>query len=74
MYHDPPGTEIGGPNRWTLTADTGELPAEGGVVNLRGNVRAHGLMEGGNSLVTVASEACVTTPPRKNSAAMTKCK
>jgi LPS export ABC transporter protein LptC len=43
LYHDPPGTPVGGPNRWTLTADRGELPAEGGVVTLTGNVHARGI-------------------------------
>ncbi len=56
MYHDPPGTEIAGPNRWTLTANNGELPAEGGVVTLSGAVRAHGLPIGGKAEITVATE------------------
>jgi LPS export ABC transporter protein LptC len=55
LYHDPPGTEPGGPNRWTLTADRGELPAEGGVVTLDGNVRARGIPVGGRSPVTFAA-------------------
>jgi LPS export ABC transporter protein LptC len=42
MTHDPPGAPPGGPNRWTMTADSGELPSDGGVVTLKGNVRAHG--------------------------------
>jgi LPS export ABC transporter protein LptC len=56
MYHDPPGTEPGGPNRLTLTADSGELPAEGGVVTLTGNVRAHGIPKGKRTAMTITTE------------------
>jgi LPS export ABC transporter protein LptC len=55
LYHDPPGTEPGGPGRWTLTADSGELPAEGGVVTLAGHVQAHGKW-GGRTAVTFTTE------------------
>jgi LPS export ABC transporter protein LptC len=55
LYHDPAGTEPGGPNRWTLTADRGELPAEGGVVTLAGNVQAQGIPVGGRTKVTFAT-------------------
>jgi LPS export ABC transporter protein LptC len=48
MTHDPPGTAPGGPNRWTMTADSGELPSDGGVVTLTGNVRANGRPAEGN--------------------------
>ncbi len=56
VYHDPPGTGIGSPNRWTLTADNGELPAEGGVITLAGRVHAHGVPVGGKQEVTVSTE------------------
>ncbi len=56
MYRDPPGTEPGGPNRWTLTADQGDLPAEGGVVTLAGNVRAWGIPVGSRVPVTFVTE------------------
>jgi len=56
LYHDPPGTEIGGPNRWTLTADSGDLPAEGGVITLAGHVRAHGLLVGSSAEMTLATD------------------
>jgi LPS export ABC transporter protein LptC len=56
LYHDPPGTPAGGPNRWTLTADSGELPAAGGVVTLSGNVRAQGVPVGSDTPVTVTTE------------------
>lgn len=55
LYHDPPGTEPGGPNRWTLTADNGELPAAGGVITLDGNVQARGIALGGRTPVTFAT-------------------
>jgi LPS export ABC transporter protein LptC len=52
LLHDPAGTEPGGPNRWTLTAERGELPAEGGVISLAGDVRAQGVPVGGRARVT----------------------
>lgn len=57
LYHDPPGTPIGGPNRWTLTADRGELPAEGGVVTLTGNVRARGIPVDGRFPLTITTQS-----------------
>jgi LPS export ABC transporter protein LptC len=57
MYHDPPGTEPGGPNRLTLTADSGELPVEGGVVTLTGKVRARGVPKGRRTQMTIATES-----------------
>jgi LPS export ABC transporter protein LptC len=57
LYHDPPGTSVGGPNRWTLTADRGELPAEGGVVMLSGNVRARGIPVEGRSALTITTQS-----------------
>ncbi|MEJ0098603.1 MAG: LPS export ABC transporter periplasmic protein LptC [Pseudomonadota bacterium] len=62
MYHDPPGTEIGSRNRWTLTANNGELPAEGGIVTLSGNVRAHGIPINGNVEMTVTTEHLLYDP------------
>lgn len=43
IHYDPAGTEPGGKNRWTLTADSADLPDDGSVLNLNGNVRARGL-------------------------------
>jgi LPS export ABC transporter protein LptC len=57
LYHDPPGTEPGGPNRLTLTADSGELPVEGGVVTLTGKVRAHAIPKGKRAPMTIATES-----------------
>ena len=59
LYHDPAGTEPGGPNRWTLTADSGDLPAAGGVVTLEGNVRARGVPMGGRTPVTFSTARLV---------------
>lgn len=56
LYHDPPGTEPGGPNRWTLTADTGVLPAGDGIVTLAGTVRAQGRPAQGKAALSVATE------------------
>lgn len=56
LYHDPPDTEVGGPNRWTLTADSGELPVDGGIVTLTGKVRARGVPSGSRAAMTVATE------------------
>jgi LPS export ABC transporter protein LptC len=52
LYHDPTGTEPGGPNRWTLTADSGELPVEGGIISVEGHVRAEGIPVGSRIKVT----------------------
>jgi len=57
LYHDPPGTAVGGPNRWTLKADRGELPAEGGIVILTGHVRARGIPVDGRSALTIATQS-----------------
>jgi len=55
LHHDPSGTEPGGPNRWTLTADRGDLPAEGGIIIFEGNVRAEGIPVGSRTKVTFAA-------------------
>ncbi len=56
LYHDPPGTEPGGANRWTLTADTADLPAGDGVITLAGKVRAAGRPMQGGAPLTLATE------------------
>lgn len=56
MTHDPPGVAPGGPNRWTMTADSGELPSDGGVVTLKGNVRANGRPVEGKQVLNFASD------------------
>jgi len=62
MYHDPAGAELDGPNRWTLTAEHGELPAEGGIVTLSGQVKAHGVPVGANAAVNLATDHLVYDP------------
>lgn len=42
LFHDPAGAAPGGTGRWTLTAERGALPTEGGLLRLQGNVRASG--------------------------------
>ncbi|MET0281283.1 MAG: LPS export ABC transporter periplasmic protein LptC [Steroidobacteraceae bacterium] len=56
LFHDPPGTEAGSPSRWTLTADSGVLPAGDGVVTLAGKVRANGRPQQGKATLTLATE------------------
>jgi LPS export ABC transporter protein LptC len=57
LYHDPPGTAAGSPQRWTLKAREGRLPSDGRVVNLRGDVRAEGLPAGFRNLIRVTTDA-----------------
>lgn len=56
LHHDPPGTTPGGPNRWTLTAAQGQLPAEGQVITLNGAVRAQGVPQGRALPLQVATD------------------
>jgi LPS export ABC transporter protein LptC len=42
MHYDPPGHEKDGSRRWTLTADSAQLPENSDLVALRGNVIARG--------------------------------
>jgi LPS export ABC transporter protein LptC len=56
MHHEPPGAAPGGENRWTMTAESAELPAQGSVVTLQGRVRANGRPLKSNALVTLATE------------------
>lgn len=56
LYHDPPGTPVGSPHRWTLTADRGELPAEGGVVTLSGKVHARSIPVGALAELKIATD------------------
>ena len=56
MRHDPPGTAEGGAYRWTLTADRAELPPDGNAIQLSGQVRARGRLQGGTTDIRVATE------------------
>ena len=46
IHHDPPGTTPGGQNRWTVTANAAELPAQSEILTLSGNVRGRGIPKG----------------------------
>jgi LPS export ABC transporter protein LptC len=56
IHHDPPGTVPGGPHRWTLTANSAQLPADGRVISMVGEVRANGLPRGRRTPVRIATE------------------
>jgi LPS export ABC transporter protein LptC len=56
MHHDPPGTSTAGPYRWTLTAMSADLPAEGGKVSFQGRVRARGRLQTNNVEVQLSTE------------------
>jgi LPS export ABC transporter protein LptC len=53
IHHDPPGTVPGGQHRWTLTAARAQLPAEGQVITMQGDVRASGLPRGRSTPVRI---------------------
>lgn len=57
LYHDPPGTAAGSPQRWTLTAREGHLPYDGRIINLAGDVRAEGLPAGLRNRIQLTTEA-----------------
>lgn len=57
LRHDPPGTQPGGPNRWTVNAAEGELPSDGRVVTLQGDVRAQGLPVGRSTPLSLKTES-----------------
>lgn len=56
MYYDPPGSQTGGPNRWTLRADHADLPESGDVFNLQGDVHAEGVPLNSRTKYFVATE------------------
>lgn len=56
LYRDPPDEAPGGPRRWTLTADRGELPAGASAIALAGNVHASGRPREGKALLDMATE------------------
>jgi LPS export ABC transporter protein LptC len=57
LYHDPPGTAAGSPQRWTLTAREGHLPYDGRVINLSGDVHAEGLPAGLRNRIRLTTDA-----------------
>lgn len=56
IHHDPPGTMPAGPHRWTLTANNAQLPADGRVISLLGDVRARGLPRGRRTPISIVTE------------------
>jgi LPS export ABC transporter protein LptC len=56
LRHDPPGTAEGSAQRWVLNALEAELPAEGGVLTLSGDVRAKGLPKGQDTPLELATD------------------
>lgn len=56
MHHDPPGTETAGPYRWTLSAGSAELPADGSAVSFQGNVTARGRLQTNNVDLQLSTE------------------
>jgi LPS export ABC transporter protein LptC len=64
LYRDPPGEPIGGPQRWTLVADQGELPPDASVILLSGNVRASGRPQQAKALLNATTERLRFDPAR----------
>ncbi|HUG72793.1 MAG TPA: LPS export ABC transporter periplasmic protein LptC [Steroidobacteraceae bacterium] len=56
LRHDPPGTAEGSENRWVVTAAEAELPAQGEILTLSGQVRAQGIPRGQNTPLELATE------------------
>lgn len=57
LRHDPPGTVTGGDHRWTLNAAEGELPADGRIVRLKGDVRATGVPQGRTTPIGIRTDS-----------------
>jgi lipopolysaccharide export system protein LptC len=55
--HQPRPDSRGKAQRWNLTAETGEFPAQGNVVRLSGKVRAEGRREGDARPLVVIADA-----------------
>lgn len=56
MYHDPAGSQPGGPNRWTLTGDRADLPDSGLEITVQGNVRGEGRPPQSRAMLTLTTE------------------
>jgi LPS export ABC transporter protein LptC len=65
LYRDPPDEPLGGPRRWTLTADRGELPADASVILLTGNVHGSGRPQPGRALLDVTTERLRYDPTKQ---------
>jgi LPS export ABC transporter protein LptC len=56
MHHDPSGSVPGGPDRWTLRADSADLPESEAAIKLQGKVRAEGRLQNWRVPVLVLTE------------------
>ncbi len=56
FHHEPPGTRRN-PQRWKLTAENGDFPAAGSIVQLSGKVRAEGTQAGDPTPLVILAEA-----------------
>lgn len=57
FHHQPPPGSRRKPQRWNLTAENGDFPAEGGIVQLSGNVRAEGREDGDRTPLVITTES-----------------
>jgi LPS export ABC transporter protein LptC len=56
MHYDPPEAPADGSQRWTLTAQAARLPESSDIVELHGQVRASGRLEGSPLIATYSTE------------------
>jgi len=56
MHYDPPEAPADGSQRWTLTAQSAKLPANGDIVELQGAVRVSGRLQDSPSVATFSTE------------------
>jgi LPS export ABC transporter protein LptC len=56
MHYDPPQAPADGSQRWTLTAQTAQLPENGDIVELQGAVRVSGRLQDSPVPATFATE------------------
>lgn len=57
FHHQPRPDTRGKSQRWNLTAESGEFPAEGSIVKLSGKVRAEGRQEGDPTPLVIVTDA-----------------
>jgi LPS export ABC transporter protein LptC len=57
MHYDPPQAPADGSKRWTLTAQSAQLPESSDVVELQGRVRVQGKLAGSQSTATFVTES-----------------
>jgi len=57
FHHQPPPRSRRRQQSWNLTAESGDFPAEGGIVQLSGKVRAEGREEGNRTPLVITTDA-----------------